>query len=578
MDQRKLCSWKMISILIIGLFLFYIGSLFRAQLRCWESRQVLDVDGARKAFEVLQQASSSLELVQDKSTESFVLTQGIYFYFEGEIYYQNRDYKKALDCLKSSLDLTEGLLKVDTTLARCYNAIGNCYYALDKTAKALEFYEKAMQMRTELSAGSENHYDLPVYKNQIGTIHEDREEYDKAVECYKDALRLLEELNISGYEDEAIFCRNLANVYVKQGKFREAIKPAHKAYNIRINRLGDHPDTVRSIFQQGVIQANLPEFDKALELFLKGWEMEKSLKPGNHSEVWQLLIKGVNDMCDNLNRSIEKETFRQDALPFCQRFWKEEKESAQFSFTEYNKEIIDTTLSLFGDEEENRAARDEFKEEALWFYDGMQSANEEDFYNKFNQETDNKKLNKLVDKINMSFERTIDFLVRLDEREKVRKHKGNKLMIFQKLLVKKNFVGDHKKGQDKATLKSKVEQLYEDLDEKGSIPEFHKYLLSTWVAQWQAMKGTWETKEIMVAKERTIKGILQLCHDLRKEKVHRRYGKEALIFYERLWEVKHAEMKPPEVKKFLCEIIDLASSVRDHEREKRYRDALLVSF
>ena len=559
----------------MALFCFYIGSLFRAQLRCWEAGQVLDVGGARKAFEVLQQASSSLELVQNKSTESFMLTQRIYFYFEGEIYCQNRDYEKALDCLKLSLELTEKLLKFDTTLARCYNAMGNCYYALKQTARALEFYEKALQMRTELSSGSENHFDFPVYKNQIGTVHEDRRDYNAAVECYKDALRLLEELNISGYEDEATFCRNLANVYVKQGKFREAIEPADKAYNIRIKRLGDHPDTVRSIFQQGVIQAKLQKFDKALELFLNGWQMEKSLKPGNHSKVWRLLITGVNDMCDYLNRSNEKEKFRQDALPFCQRFWKEEKTFAQFSFTDYNKEIIDTTLSLFGDEEENRAARDEFEEEALWFYDGMQSATEKDFYNEFEQETDNKKLNKMVDKRNMFLERTIDFCVRLDEREKLRKHKRNKLTILKKVLVKVNFIGE--KGQDKATLKRKVEQLYEDLDEKGSIPKFREYLLSTWGEQWQEMKGTWETKEIMVAKERTIKGILQLCQELRKEKVRRRYGKEALIFYERLWEVKHAEMKPPEMKKFLREIIDLASSVRDHEREKRYRDALWVS-
>ena len=504
-----------------------------------------------------------------------MLTQGIYFYFEGEIYCQNRDYKKALDCLKSSLDLTEGLLKADTTLARCYNAIGNCYYALDKTAKALEFYEKALQMRTELSAGSENHYDFPVYKNQIGTVHEDQGEYDKAVECYKDALRLLEELNISGYEDEAIFCRNLANVYVKQRKFREAIEPADKAYNIRIKRLGDHPDTVRSIFQQGVIQANLRKFDKALELFLKGWEMEKSLEPGNHSKVWQLLITGVNDMCDYLNRGNEKENFRQDALSFCQRFWKEEKVSAQFSFTEYNKEIIDTTLSLLGDEEENRAARDEFEEEALWFYDGMQSATEEDFYNEFYQETDNKVLNEMLKERNEFLDKIINFCVRRVQHEKLTKHTINKLTLYKKVLVRANFVGA--KGHEKATLKSKVEELFQGLNEKGSILVFRENLLSTWGKQWEEMKDTGETKEIMVAKERTIKGILQLCHELRKEKVRRRYGKEALIFYERLWEVKHAEMKPPVMKKFLREIIDLASSVRDHEREKLYRDTLQVS-
>ena len=556
-------------------FCFHIGSLFRAQLRCWESRQVLDVDGTRKAFEVLQQASSSLELVQDKSTESFMLTQGIYFYFEGEIHYQNRVYKKALDCLKSSLVLLEELLKVDTTLARCYNAMGNCYYALDKTKEALEFYDKALQMRMELSAGSENHYDLPVYKNQLGTVHEYRGEYGKAVECYNDALTLLDKLGISGYETEALVRRNLANVYIHEKKYEEATELADKAYKIRNKCLGEHPETVRSIFQQGVIQANLQKFGKALELFLKGWEMEKSLEPGNHSEVWRLTIINVNETYDNLNRENEKEKFRQDALTFCQRFWKGERASGQFGFTIYNKEIIETTLSLLGDEEENRAARDQFEEEALWFYDGMLSATEGDFYNDFYQETDNKVLNEMLKERNEFLDKIIDFCVRRDQHEKLTKHTINKLTLYKKVLVRANFVGE--KGHEKTTLKSKVEELFQGLNEKGSILGFRENLLSTWGEQWEEMKGAGETKEIMVAKERTIKGILQLCHELRKEKVRRRYEKEALIFYERLWEVKHADMKPRVVRKFLREIIELASSVRDHEREKLYRDALQVS-
>ena len=142
----------------------FAGSLFRSQLRCWEARLVSEGQGAHKAFEVLAKASTSLKQVDDKSTESFKLTQGLYLYFEGEIYYQNRDYHKAIECLESSLDLTEGPLKLDTNVARCYNALGNCYYGLDRPEKALEFYSKALKMREELS-GSDYHYDMPVYKN-----------------------------------------------------------------------------------------------------------------------------------------------------------------------------------------------------------------------------------------------------------------------------------------------------------------------------------------------------------------------------------------------------------------------------
>ena len=219
-------------------------------------------------------------------------------YFQREIYYQNRDYQKAIKCLESSLDLMEGPLKLDTNLARCYNALGNCYYGLGRPEKALEFYNKALKMREELS-GCDYHYDMAVYKNQIGIIHEDKGEYDMAVKCYKDALELLKELKCLGYEDEALFRRNLANVYAHQEKYKEAEEEAEKAFKIRLKILGNHPDTVRSIFQLGVIQANLETYEayeKALDFFLKAWKMEKLLGAGNQSAVWRRIIKGVFDM------------------------------------------------------------------------------------------------------------------------------------------------------------------------------------------------------------------------------------------------------------------------------------------
>ena len=321
---------------------------------------MLDVVGTEKAFEVLKEASCSLEKVQDKSSASFRLSKGFLLYSEGEIYCRKRAYRKALQSLESSLQFSEGLLKVHTDLARCYNAIGNCHFHLHKPERALSFYQIAYGMQEEL-AGSEYHFDIPMYKNQIGTAFEGQGDYEKAVQYYRDALRLLEELKLSGFHDEAQFCRNLANSLMFQKKYSEAVEPADRAYKIRMKVLENHPLTVRSIFQRAVLQANFEEFEKALELFLEAWNMEKSLGAGNHSEVWRKIITGVEDMCDftakgrtEMKRHLpsfldRKEQFRKDALAFCQRFWDEERRSVQFSFTDYNREIIDALLYLVRD-------------------------------------------------------------------------------------------------------------------------------------------------------------------------------------------------------------------------------------
>ena len=563
---------------------FFAGSLFHAHLRCREAKLVSGSQGAHKAFQVLEKASTSLKQVDDKSTESFKLTQGLYLYFEGEIYYQNKDYQKAIKCLESSLDLMEGPSKLDTDLARCYNALGNCYYGLGRPEKSLEFYNKALKMREELSS-SNFHYDMPVYKNQIGIVHEDKGEYDEAVKCYKDALELLEELKCLGYEDEALFRRNLANVYVRQEKYKEAEEEAKKAFKIRLKILGNHPDTVRSIFQLGVIQANLKAYGKALDFFLEAWEMEKLLGAGNQSAVWRRIIKGVFDMHKFLKKKgaeKEKEEFRQDALAFCERFWKEEKASPQFNFTPYNKEIIDAILYLlekrtskfgFTDKKE-KALIDKYEREALWFYDGMQGITEESFNNEFDGATDNKLLNELLRERTAFLDKSIEFCSRQDKHEKLRKHKQGKMALFKKVLVRSDFVGE--KTQEKSTLRKVVEDLYEDFGEKGSIKGFRENLLTTWQRQWEEGKGKEESREKLLARWRIINGILKLCKELEMEDLRKRYGKEALSFGDGLLESRRSEMKNVEINRLLNELKEVALSIGDRKRKNTYRDALQV--
>ena len=526
----------------------------------------------------------SLQQVDDKSTESFKLTQGLYLYFEGETYFQYRDYHKAIERLESSLDIMESELKFDTIVARCYNTLGNCYFGLGRPEKALEFYNKALKMREELS-GSDYHYDMPVYKNQIGTVHEHKGEYEEAVKCYKDALELLEKLKCLGYEDEALFRRNLANVYVRQEKYKEAEEEAEKAFKIRLKILGNHPDTVRSIFQLGVIQANLETYDKALDFFLKAWKMEKLLGAGNQSAVWRKIIKGVFDMHKFRNKKgaeKEKEEFRQDALVFCERLWKEEKASPQFNFTPYNKEIIDAILyllekrtSMFGlTDKKEKALIDKYEREALWFYDGMQGVTEESFNTEFDEVTDNKVLNVLLRERTAFLDKILDFCSRQNDHEKLLKHKQGKMTLFKKVLVRSDFVG--KKTQKKLTLKKAVEGLYNDIGEEKGIKKFQENLLATWQRQWEEGKDTEGSGEKLVARWRIISGILQLCQELEMKDLRKRYGKEALSFGDRLLDVRRSEMRSVEINRLLNELKEVALSIEDRKRKNAYRSALQV--
>ncbi|XP_074621215.1 uncharacterized protein LOC141879799 isoform X2 [Acropora palmata] len=338
------------------------------------------------------------------------------------------------------------------------------------------------------------------------------------------------ETAISGSLEEANSQWDLANTYMYFDKFEEAVEPAEKAFEIRKKHLGDHPDTVRSIFQRGVIQAFLEELEKALDLFKKAWKMEKSLQPGNHSVVWKQIIEHVVYF---IKDGDQKKKFEKEALAFCQRMWKEEKEISTFSFNESTKEIIDTLMKFLRDGERDESTIYEYEKEELWFYDGFQSSTEQDFWRNFDAETDNSKLNEMIcDRVQL-IDKILELSKRLDQHEMRTKYQRIKLTIYRKV----------------------------------------ENLLSSWIVHWEQREGGADVSEMSsLARERTIRDILHLCKQLNKQELYRRFCRRAIIFYEDLLREKVEEMDARMIKKILREIQHLASSVRDYERERHYQD------
>lgn len=311
-------------------------------------------------MEVLKLAEDSLQIAYKnlKDSAHYRLAQSTYLFAEGEIYYRKGSVPRALKSLYLSLEIMEDLLQNHTNTTRCLNAIGNCHNRLRNHEEALKFYTRAYEMRKKLS-GSKNHLDLPFYKGQIGTAYEGQKQYDKAIQCYQEALELSKELKLSGILRLALFHRNIANAYAWKRDFENAYKPAMHAYEIRKDILGDHPDTARSAFQVGLICNSLEEFDEAEEFWAEAWRIEKSLEYGNHSPVRDRIVRSYTSILDDKR----KKAFQSEALEFYQRLWMEEEE---FSYA--NKSIIDEInelLPISGDRETVK----KYEKEALWFYE-----------------------------------------------------------------------------------------------------------------------------------------------------------------------------------------------------------------
>ena len=311
-------------------------------------------------MEILKLAENSLQMGYKnlKDSRSFRLAQSTYLYTEGEIYYRKGSLPRALTSLNHSLEIMEELLKNHTITTRCLNAIGNCHNRLGNKEGALKFYTKAYEMRKKLS-DSNNHLDLPFYKGQIGTVYEGHAQYDKAIQCYQEALELSKELKLSGILRLALFHRNIANAYAWKRDYENAYKAAMDAYEIRKDILGDHPDTARSAFQIGLICKSREEFEEAEEFLAEAWRIEKSLEYGNHSEVRDRIVRSYASILEGKG----KKAFQSEALQFYQRLWMEEEE---FSYA--NKSIIDEINQLLSGSGDRKMIK-KYEKEALRFYE-----------------------------------------------------------------------------------------------------------------------------------------------------------------------------------------------------------------
>ena len=410
-------------------------------------------------------ANESLKTIQKetKRSEFFKLTRSSYLFVQGEVYYRAGNMAKALRILHRSLKIMEDILQSHTSTTRCLNAIGNCHNKLDKPDEAIKYYTRAYEMRKELS-GSVNHFDMPVFKGQIGTVYEGKgqihrkekqndeaiKQFRKAIECYQEALELAKELKIPGMLNTALFNRNIANTYAWLREFKEAYQPAKNAYEIRKDILGNHPHTARSAFQMAELCRSLEDYDEAEEYYEQAWDIEKSLGQGNHSEVMVRIIEAY----EPLLKGVMKEEFQKETFEFYQRYWDEEREFEGFEFSLANKKVIDSINERIGDLAD-RQTRKKYEREALWFYEGAWNS------------PDTKKLpDPYREEILQNLLRLCNIL---REKDLLKKYQAKALRFYEKLWKKNK---EKMNKQDRIDILSTLENYASSLEDKKKAQKY----------------------------------------------------------------------------------------------------------
>ncbi|XP_044170022.1 uncharacterized protein LOC122954060 [Acropora millepora] len=343
------------------------NSVFRSEMRCQEALQVLKLEGWHKAAEVLKEPKEILSRMSKdgKKTDSFKLARSSFLFAKGEVFYAGGNVPRALKVLRKSLKIMEVLLKSHTSTSRCLNVIGNCYSKLKQPKEAIKYYERASEMRKELSRSGE-HCDMPFFQSQIGTVYEAQKNFDAAIDHYKKALDLATKLKLPGLLYAALYNRNIGNAYAWLEQYDQAYEFAKRAYDIRKDVLGNHPLTARSAFQMAGICLFLDESVEADEYYEEAWEIEKTLGQGNHSEVRDKIISSYGERLSGRRKKV----FEEEVFEFYKRCWDEERSCEDFAFTQANKDIIDYIDDRLESDGGDKEMKKKYQREALWFYEG----------------------------------------------------------------------------------------------------------------------------------------------------------------------------------------------------------------
>ncbi|MFH2143749.1 MAG: tetratricopeptide repeat protein [Bacteroidota bacterium] len=155
----------------------------------------------------------------------------------GIVNYEEGSYDKAIQYFLRSLKIFEKLATNSTTtgmkqdakagMALCYNNIGNVHYDHLEFDKALEYYFKSLKLDEELS---EKQAMSGCYIN-IGNAYFDMRNLENANEYYFKALNITEELGDKRGMSKCY--NNIGNVLLSQGKFDDVIEYYQKSLKIK---------------------------------------------------------------------------------------------------------------------------------------------------------------------------------------------------------------------------------------------------------------------------------------------------------------------------------------------------------
>ena len=186
--------------------------------------------------------------------------------------------------LKIAVDRSSGLGSPD--IASIHQNIGMVYNFQGNFTKAIEEYNCALSLQRELMGDSTRHVGQSLML--IGITYNSMKKYDLALEYYKEALGIYE--NIFKHKkssDIANIYNNMGVAYENEKDNKQALHYYEMALNIRKELYDDdeHPDIAYSYSNIAGVYDYMEDYDKAIAYYQKSIDVLKKSKGNQHQDV-----------------------------------------------------------------------------------------------------------------------------------------------------------------------------------------------------------------------------------------------------------------------------------------------------
>ncbi|CAF1198520.1 unnamed protein product [Adineta steineri] len=198
----------------------------------------------------------------------------------GELLLQIGQFKKAEDVycvlLEQACDEDERTLY--------YNQLGLVHANQGDNEKAIWYYEQKLEIQQKTIPS--NHPSLATSYNNIGGVFGSMGEYSKALSFYEKALEIRQKTLPSDQPLLAISYNNIGSMYNNMGEYSKALSFYERALEIRKNTLpSNHPSLATSYNNIGLLYSNLGEYSEALSSHEKALDIQQKSLPSNHSSL-----------------------------------------------------------------------------------------------------------------------------------------------------------------------------------------------------------------------------------------------------------------------------------------------------